>query len=151
MEHCLSCRSISGEERISPGPVIYEGQYWLVEHAYPSSLKGWLVIVLKRHAEALHELTVYEYAELGELQRRVIKLLHEETGCLKEYVVCYAEKAGFYHIHFHIIPRDTHLPDKLIGGKIFAMLKVEKDQAVEPKEIRLFCEHLKKRLTRIRS
>ena len=151
MDTCLSCQSIAGEARISPGPVIYEGQYWLVEHAYPSALKSWLVIVLKRHAEALHELTVDEYAELGELQGRVIKLLHEETGCLKEYVVCYAEKAGFYHIHFHIIPRAANLPDELIGGKMFAMLKVEKDQAVEPEEIRLFCEHIKKRMIEIRS
>ena len=41
---CLICCSISGERRISPGPFIYEGAYWLVDHAYPTLLKGWLVI-----------------------------------------------------------------------------------------------------------
>jgi hypothetical protein len=46
---CHSCRSISGEKRISPGPFIYEGAYWLVDPAYPTSHLGWLVIVLKRH------------------------------------------------------------------------------------------------------
>jgi diadenosine tetraphosphate (Ap4A) HIT family hydrolase len=54
---CLTCESNTGEKRISPGPTIYEGNYWLVEHAYPVKTIGWLVIVLKRHAEALHELT----------------------------------------------------------------------------------------------
>ena len=45
---CLTCKSNSGEQRISPGPTIYEGQYWLVEHAYPVKRVGWIVIVLKR-------------------------------------------------------------------------------------------------------
>ena len=52
---CYSCRSISGTTRISPGPYIYKGQFWLVDHAYPTRLKGWLVLVLKRHAETRFE------------------------------------------------------------------------------------------------
>ena len=56
MNTCHTCESNSGEKRISPGCQIYSGQYWLVEHAYPSDLVGWLVIVLKRHCEKLHEL-----------------------------------------------------------------------------------------------
>lgn len=47
---CFTCLSNSGEKRISPGATIYEGQYWLVEHAYPVRRTGWIVIVLKRHA-----------------------------------------------------------------------------------------------------
>lgn len=140
---CHSCRSITGEKRISPGPVIYEGQFWLVEHAYPTALKGWLVLVLKRHAEALHELTADEFAELGNLQQRVAMLLHVETGCLKEYSVCYAEMAGFYHIHFHIIPRANDLSDQLKGGKIFAMLKPGEGEIVPSEEICQLCERLK--------
>ena len=65
---CFSCRSISGDKRISPGPYIHEGNYWLVDHAYPTSLKGWLVIVLKRHVEALHELSQEEFKELADIQ-----------------------------------------------------------------------------------
>ena len=157
---CHSCRSISGEKRISPGPVIHEGKYWVIEHAYPTALKGWLVIVLKRHAEALHELTADEFAELGELQHRLARLLHAETGCLKEYSVCFAEMAGFYHIHFHIIPRGVDWPDDLKGGKSFALLKVSEADAVPPEEIRAYCERLarnflsgcpKRRAQRLRS
>ena len=64
---CPVCRSNEGVHRISPGVVIYEGQAWLVEHAYPTSLLGWLVIVLRRHSEALHDLTPDEATELGGL------------------------------------------------------------------------------------
>ncbi len=35
---CFTCQSISGEKRISPGPAIHEGNFWLVEHAYPCRL-----------------------------------------------------------------------------------------------------------------
>jgi len=55
---CPVCRSNRGVERISPAPPVHEGRFWLVEHAYPCSLLGWLVIVLKGHAEALHDLTM---------------------------------------------------------------------------------------------
>lgn len=143
---CNSCRSNTGENRISPGPTIYEGRFWLVEHAYPSALKGWLVIVLKRHAEALHELTAEEFVELGELQQHVSKLLQEETGCMKEYLVCFAEMAGFHHIHFHVIPRAVDLPDNLKGSKVFAFLKVSQANAVPAEEIKMFCERLRNRL-----
>ncbi len=68
---CYTCLSNSGEQRISPGPTIYEGQYWLVEHAYPARRQEWIVITLKRHAEALHELTADEFSELGTIQARL--------------------------------------------------------------------------------
>src|SRR5512134_4061576 len=78
---CWTCKSNTGEKRISPGPTIFEGDYWLVEHAYPVKILGWIVIVLKRHAEALHELTVEEFMELAQIQARLIPLLHEEVQC----------------------------------------------------------------------
>ena len=88
---CYSCLSISGERRISPGPPIFEGRFWLIEHAYPCAMKGWLVIVLKRHAEALHELSEEESHELAELQLRTAKILHSEIGSEKEYIACFGE------------------------------------------------------------
>ncbi|HEY7094662.1 MAG TPA: hypothetical protein VH393_15880 [Ktedonobacterales bacterium] len=35
---CWSCLSLSGGRRISPGPFIHEGRYWMVDHAYPTRL-----------------------------------------------------------------------------------------------------------------
>lgn len=139
---CWTCLSNSGERRISPGQTIYEGKYWLVEHAYPVKRKGWLVIVLKRHADALHELTADEFSELGIIQARLTKLLYETLNCQKEYVSCYAEMAGFYHIHFHVFAKPYDLPKDLFGGNSFALLKVPETEA-EPKETIIeFCDLL---------
>ncbi len=142
---CYTCRSISGERRISPGPTIYEGRYWMLEHAYPTRLKGWLVIVLKRHAEALHELTQEEFAELSEVQPLAARLLHDTLACEKEYAICFAEKEHFQHIHFHIVARPHDLPEELKGTRIFAMINVTEAESLPRVEIKAFCEELRNR------
>ncbi len=139
---CLTCKSNSGEQRISPGPTIYEGKYWLVEHAYPVKRVGWLVIVLKRHAEALHDLSLEEFAELGGLLALTTHFLSEELHNQKEYISCYGEAEGFPHIHFHVFAKPADLPEELKGGKSFSLLKVSREDAVPPAEIISFCELL---------
>ena len=145
--HCLTCLSNSGEHRISPGPPIYEGVGWIVEHAYPTALLGWTVIVLRRHAEALHELTLEEFVELGQLQRAVSLALRAETGCEKEYSICYAEVEGFKHIHFHMIPRAGDLTAERQGGGVFAYLKPD-TEALEPDIVAECCERLRELVDR---
>ncbi len=144
---CLTCKSNSGEQRISPGPTIYEGDYWLVEHAYPVKRVGWLVIVLKRHAEALHELSAEEFAELGRLLSLATHFLSEELHNQKEYISCYGEAEGFPHIHFHVFAKPADLPEELKGGKSFNLLKVSREDAVPPEEIISFCELLQDKFT----
>jgi diadenosine tetraphosphate (Ap4A) HIT family hydrolase len=117
-----------------------------VEHAYPVKILGWLVIVLKRHAEALHELTAAEFAELTQLQAKVIPLLHAELHCEKEYLSCYAEMEHFRHIHVHVFARPPNWPDELKGGHSFALLKVTPEEAVPPAEIITFCELFRDKL-----
>jgi diadenosine tetraphosphate (Ap4A) HIT family hydrolase len=143
---CHSCSSISGKNRISPADTIYEGKYWVIEHAYPTSLKGWLVIVLKRHAEKLHELSEEEFIELSKLQYMVIQRLKECLDYEKEYVVCFGEGSGFAHIHFHIIPKPKELADELKAGKIFAFLHPSEDDKLEAEDVIDFCEDFKKPL-----
>jgi diadenosine tetraphosphate (Ap4A) HIT family hydrolase len=142
---CWTCLSNSGEKRISPGPAIFEGRYWLVEHAYPVQRTGWLVIVLKRHAEALHELSADEFVELGTLQSEATRILFEEMHCAKEYISCYAEMEHFQHIHFHVFARPADFPDEIKGGKSFALLKVTPEEAVAADVIAAFCERLQSR------
>ena len=140
---CWVCKSNIGEKRISPGPTIFEGEYWFVEHAYPVKTIGWLVIVLKRHAEALHELATKEFMELAQIQAKLIRLLYEELHSEKEYVSCYAEMEHFRHIHFHVFAKPSNLPSEFKGGGSFALLKVTPEKAVPPNELISFCESLK--------
>ena len=142
---CLSCRSISGEKRISPGPTIYEGTYWLVEHAYPTSLQGWLVIVLKRHAEALHELSKEEFAELAEIQYRLAQIMRQDTQVEKEYMACFAEGSGFNHIHIHFVAKPKDLPAELKGPAVFKVLQVDEAHAVPPDAIKAYCEDVREK------
>lgn len=142
---CVTCQNVSGQKLISPGPFIYEGQYWLVDHAYPTGLKGWLVVPLKRHATALHELSGEEFAELATLLERSTKLLREELGCEKEYAACFYEAEGARHVHVHVIARPPDLPDELTGTGIFAMLRPTAAAAVPREEIQVFCERLRAR------
>jgi diadenosine tetraphosphate (Ap4A) HIT family hydrolase len=144
---CWSCRSNTGKKRISLGVTIYDGEYWLVEHAYPVAVIGWLVIVLKRHAEALHELTSDEFNELAQIQAKLTHSLFEELGCEKEYISCYAEAEHFRHIHFHVFAKPQDLSSDLKGGKSFALIKVAEDESVPSNEIIAFCEVLKNKFT----
>jgi diadenosine tetraphosphate (Ap4A) HIT family hydrolase len=141
MTTCLSCRSNSGEARISPGQPIHEGRFWVVEHAYPSSLLGWTVIVLRRHVEAIHELTSPELAELGQLQGAVARALRHALRCAKEYSVCFAEGPGFEHVHFHLVPRAPNLPPEQRGGGVFVHLR-SPEHPVPRSEVARLCEEL---------
>ena len=138
---CPVCRANAGIERISPGAVIHEGTAWQVEHAYPCSLLGWLVIVLRRHAEALHELQPEEAIELGVLQRAVAVSLHAKLDSTKEYAMCYGEAPRFSHLHVHLVPRALDLEETLRGGGIFAHLRSAED-AVDPETVSKFCDEI---------
>jgi len=137
---CRSCLGLAGSPRISPGPPIYVGEHWQVEHAYPSKLVGWLVIALRRHAAALHELNAEEFAELGPLLECTVRVLHRTLATSKEYVACYAEQRGFEQVHFHVVPRAADLPENLRGAASFALLEGSPAEAAEPASVRAFCE-----------
>jgi diadenosine tetraphosphate (Ap4A) HIT family hydrolase len=119
----------------------------MVEHAYPVKRVGWLVLVLKRHAEALHDLSAEEFTELGGLLSLTTRFLSEELHNQKEYISCYGEAEGFPHIHFHVFAKPADLPEELKGGKSFSLLKVSREEAAPPSEIVAFCERLRVRFT----
>jgi diadenosine tetraphosphate (Ap4A) HIT family hydrolase len=137
--NCHSCNSNSGVKRISPGAPIYKGRYWIVEHAYPSGILGWNVIVLLRHCEKLHELSMTEWIELAEIQNAVTKSMHKIGGLEKEYSACFAELEGFKHIHFHIIPKPEDLPSEFLGTKSFQYLKVGVEGSIDSDTVANYC------------
>ena len=143
---CLTCKSLAGEISLSPGPVIYHGTFWQVEHVYPTKVTGWLVLILKRHAAALHELTADEFRELGLLQERIVRVLHQELQEEKEYLMCFAEGEGFQHMHLHVVAKTSNFPQEAKGPKVFSLLKVDRESSVSEEGIRAFCEQLKRRL-----
>lgn len=119
---CLTCRSVAGEGPISPVARILQGDRWVVEHVGPSGRPGWMVLVVTEHRAALHELTSEEWAELGELLPRVVAAVREATGCESEYVAAFYERAGFRHVHWHVVPRHADDPPERRGPGMFSLL-----------------------------
>lgn len=104
--------------------------YWDVAHAYNTALPGWLVLVARRHVASVDALTDEEAQALGVLLRRVSLALKATTGCVKTYVVQFAEAADHPHVHFHVIPRMADQPDEVRGPRIFALLGVAEAERV---------------------
>lgn len=148
---CLSCLSLSGERSISPGPIVYEGTYWVVDHAYPTIHLGWLVILPRRHVEALHELSREEFLELAEIQYRLAQTMHLDSCVQKEYLMCFAEGKGFPHVHIHMVPKSADLPDEHKGPHIFERLKADEEHPIIPAdELIAFCEEFTRKLSTIK-
>ncbi len=130
--NCYTCE-LSARRRAGKAPLwdnVYQTALWDLAHSYNTALPGWMVLVLRRHIEALDELTAVEAAELGDLIRRVSIALKTVTGCAKTYVVQFAEAAEHPHVHFHIIPRMADQPDAWRGARIFKALNVDEDARV---------------------
>jgi diadenosine tetraphosphate (Ap4A) HIT family hydrolase len=105
-------------------------EYWRVAHAVDTALPGWLVLVPRRHVTSIADLTDAEAADLGAWQVRLSRALRTVTGCMKTYVVQLAEKEGFSHVHFHIVPRMAELPDDRRGVGVFGYLDPPPDLRV---------------------
>ena len=111
MSTCKSCQLIRRRDSgaTPPWDKIYRSRHWDLVHAYNTSYLGWLVLIVRRHIEALDEMTPPEAAELGALLRDVALALKQQTGCQKTYVMQFAESSDHPHVHFHIVPR---MPDQ---------------------------------------
>lgn len=119
---CFSCAQET-DQILSVREAIWEVPGWRVAHAFNTSLAGWLVVIPTRHVESADELTPAESEVLGNLIRESSSALKSVTGCLKTYVMMFAEAEGFSHLHFHVVPRMSDLPEDRRGPKVFAYLK----------------------------
>jgi diadenosine tetraphosphate (Ap4A) HIT family hydrolase len=137
MNHCYTCELIArrDEGKAPLWDCIYRTRYWDVVHSYNTALPGWLVLVIRRHIEAIDEMTEDEAIELGILMRRVSVALREITGCVKTYVVQFAEMAEHPHVHFHVVPRMADQPEERRSTKIFGYLGVPIEERVSSDEM----------------
>lgn len=132
MGDCRTCelmvRRDAGEAPAWDSIVRYRN--WDVVHAFGTSLEGWLVLVVRRHVEAVADLTDEESAELGPLVKSVSVALAEAVGCEKTYVAQFAEGEGHHHVHVHVIARQPDQPAELTGPRIFSCVGVPDADAV---------------------
>ena len=132
MTYCRTCELISSRDA-NNAPLwdcIYRTQFWDVVHNYQTSLPGWLVLVVRRHIGSIDELTHEESVELGILLRQAPLALKEITGCVKTYVIQFAEMEEHQHVLFHIVPRMVNLPENRRGTKVFVYSGVSEQERV---------------------
>ena len=132
---CLSCVQDAQDPTRHPENWIASDDHWRISHAVGAAVAGWLVLVPRRHVVTIADLTDEEAAALGTWQVRLSRALHAVTGCAKTYVVQFAERAGFEHVHFHIVPRADGLPHELQGPRVFALLNKPDQPAVSSAEV----------------
>jgi diadenosine tetraphosphate (Ap4A) HIT family hydrolase len=106
---CLGCDVIAGRVR-PPGGVIHEDEHWLLAHSVsPVLLRGWLVLVPKRHVEDVGALTPQEAATLGPVTTTAAAALQAALAAERIYV-CSLGGEPHLHVHFHFIPRLSGMP-----------------------------------------
>ncbi len=145
---CKTCE-LTAQRRLGKAPLwdcIYQTEYWDVAHAYNTALPGWLVLVLQRHIESLDELTEQEAAELGSLIRRVSLSLKSVIGCVKTYVIQFAEHEDHPHVHFHIVPRMANQPANRRSAQVFGYLEVSPEQRVSEDQMNEICTKIRNHL-----
>lgn len=132
MMACLTCERIGRRDRLEAPDWdnILRTAHWDLVHACDTSLPGWLVLVARRHFEAVDELTDEEAAELGILLRQTSAALREITDCVKTYIIQFAEATGHPHVHFHVIPRMADQPPERRSVGIFGYLGVPEEERV---------------------
>lgn len=137
MQQCYTCELLKKRDG-GNAPLwdcIYRSPYWDVVHSYNTALLGWLVLVVRRHIEAVDEMTTDEALELGKMIHQVSLVLKEVTGCLKTYVIQFAEHPEHPHVHFHIIPRMADQPEDHKSTNIFKYLGVAEGEQVSKEEM----------------
>jgi diadenosine tetraphosphate (Ap4A) HIT family hydrolase len=126
---CHICELNARTEELPLSERLYVNEEWRVAHGW-SSLPGWLVLALRRHAEALDELTAKEAASLGPLLRAASAALKRAVGCEKTYVMLFAEHARYAHVHLHVVPRMHWFTEDDRAAGVFRFLNVPEPQQV---------------------
>jgi diadenosine tetraphosphate (Ap4A) HIT family hydrolase len=94
-QECAICAMVGGE------PVngwIYADPSWVAGTLAGLEIPGWIVLALRRHAEAPAPLTPREAADMGEAVRVVSNAIVEATGAERVYLQAYGERESHWHV-----------------------------------------------------
>jgi diadenosine tetraphosphate (Ap4A) HIT family hydrolase len=149
MSSCMTCLLLAQRDTgLCPlWDNIYRTQYWDVVHSYNTALPGWVVLVVRRHIEAVADLSQAESIELGLLITATSQALTEVIHCAKTYVIQFAEAVEHPHVHVHIVPRMADQPADRRGPLIFGYLGVPEQERVPEDEMNRIASQMRVSLT----
>ena len=131
---CYPCEMNARIDDLPPRERVHAEGGWRIAHAFNVSLPGWLVLLPTRHVTAMDELTVAEAEEFGLLARKASIALRQVTGCLKTYLMLFAEAEGFAHLHVHVVPRMPDFEPEVLGPRVFAFMADDESTWVPAEE-----------------
>ncbi|MPY61087.1 HIT family protein [Streptomyces spongiae] len=143
---CYACSKETQFDELPPRECVAFDRHWRVAHALNTAVPGWLVLLPRRHVTAVHDLTDAEVATLGAWQVGLSRALRSVTGCVKTYVVQFAEAEGFAHVHFHIVPRMADLAAEHRGPGVFELLRRPEQEQVTAAQADQLARALRARL-----
>jgi diadenosine tetraphosphate (Ap4A) HIT family hydrolase len=113
MEPCVICAALAGT---APGGLLFGTPLVAVVHALPladapARLLGHLLVVPRRHAAALEDLTDGEAAALGVAAAHGARALRAELDLERVYSAVVGHRTA--HLHLHLIPRYRGTPADL--------------------------------------
>jgi diadenosine tetraphosphate (Ap4A) HIT family hydrolase len=108
LQNCALCR----EEL---GPVVRESRHWLLVVNRNQNLLGRCILSLRRHAEAVSELSAEEWADLQDEIRASTELLAAAFGP-DHFNFAFLQNQD-RHVHLHVIPR--YEGPREFGGRSF--------------------------------
>ena len=139
---CYSCEH-NAQPALHPHERIYDDGLWRVSHAFNSTWLGWLVLVLRRHARSVGELTSDEAVVFGWLVPALSRVLEDELQVPKAYVLFLAEQEGFDHLHVHVIARP---PEYARGINVFQLIQRPPDEWVSAADMDALAARIRPRL-----
>ncbi len=105
---CPLCDQAAGRV-VAPGGPIHDDGLWVVNHHTGTHTDpGELIVLLRRHAESLADLTAPEASALGPVLRGAVAAVERLVRPERTYVASYNESVR--HVHFFILPRTSALP-----------------------------------------
>jgi diadenosine tetraphosphate (Ap4A) HIT family hydrolase len=116
-DSCPRCAIVAG--RISPaGGVIHDDGLWrVVHHPGTTSDPGELLVVLRRHEEAIAALTDAETDALGPILRAGTRAIERVVRPERVYVASFNERIR--HVHFFLLPRTSAMPSGHVTSDLF--------------------------------
>ena len=89
---------------------IWRSEHWLLRHhPHPSPLAGWCLLDVRRHCGGPVDFSAAEAAEWGLIVQRASRLVKQVSGCDRVYAIAFGE--GARHLHLHLIPRCSGIPE----------------------------------------
>lgn len=135
MEHpshdpkCAICRTIAGEFTV-PGGVIWEDELWMLRHSPPPApLAGWLMLQTRRHVQGPAHFTDQEAKAFGPVLRHLSRALEVVSGAPRIYTIALGE--SYPHMHAHLVPRFTDLPDEHVAMGITDLFRAVGSREIE--------------------